>query len=518
MPHRRLGLALALLSSTLVAMPTSASAAAGDTEITVVTCAPYETVTLGNAGVCGADVLDALFTGLTEYDPVTGRSSYAVAKSITTRDNRRFTVTLRKGWTFHDGTPVKARNFVEAWNQTAFSKGTSSFLFEDIKGYGTRRMSGLKVIDDHTFTIELNRPFGPFVKKLGQVAFSPLPDSILAKPSSFAAIPVGDGPFQLTSGKPGSDAVVERYDGYAGTVRTNVSKITYQVFSDWDASYRALISGDVDFVGLIPYSKLTRYKKDLHGRVIDRAGNTLQTVDFPISLATDADFRKAISMAIDRETITKRVFAGLRVPAHSFVSPVAEGARRNACGQVCAYNPSLARRYLAKAMSKGFRPPAALPLYYNADSAHGEWVDALAASVNKTFNGKVKIVPTGIKTYDEFMKAQSAGTLHGMFRAGWVLDFPHIQNALGPLYASDGYANYSVYQNKKFDGLLNAADRQISPAKAIKLYQRAESLLVKDMPAIPLWFYRDLSGYSAKITTAKLTPFGWLDPNSVTVS
>ncbi|MEZ0073440.1 ABC-type oligopeptide transport system substrate-binding subunit [Planotetraspora sp. GP83] len=152
--HRRSApaLALSLLASALVAVPTPASAAAGDTEITVVTCAPFWTLSLESGGLCGAEVLDALFTGLTEFDPATGRSTYAVAKSITTKDNRRFTVTLRKGWTFHDGTPVKARNFVEAWKQTASSKGSSSFLFEDIKGYGSRKMSGLKVVDDHTFT------------------------------------------------------------------------------------------------------------------------------------------------------------------------------------------------------------------------------------------------------------------------------------------------------------------------------------------------------------------------------
>ncbi|MEZ0073439.1 ABC-type oligopeptide transport system substrate-binding subunit [Planotetraspora sp. GP83] len=355
------------------------------------------------------------------------------------------------------------------------------------------------------------------MKKLGHVAFSPLPDSVLTKPSSFAAHPVGNGPFQLTSGKPESDVVVERFDGYAGTVRTNVSKITYRLFSDENATYRDLLSGDVDFLTIIPYSKVASYKKDLNGRVIDRAGNTLQTIDFPISLGTNADFRKAISMAIDRKMISKRLTTGMDVPAHSFVSPLAEGARHDPCGRACDYDPSLARKYLARAVAKGFRPPATLPLYYNADSSYAEWVNAVAASVNKTFKGKVKIAPKGIKTYDEFMKARSAGTLHGIFRATWQMDFPHIQNFLGPLYASDGLFNYSVYRNKKFDALLNAADRQVSPAKAIKLYQRAESQLVSDMPAIPLWFYSDLSGYSAKITTARLTPYGWLDPSSVRV-
>ncbi|WP_433219436.1 ABC transporter substrate-binding protein [Microtetraspora malaysiensis] len=512
MSRRRLA---ALAALTLLPGTALAGTAHADTsEITVGTCATSNFPDLGAGDPCASEPLDALFTGLTEYVPGTSRSRYAVAQSITTKDNRVFHVTLRKGWKFHDGTEVKARNFVEAWNQVASTRTNSSFLFEEIEGYGKRKMSGLKVTGDHAFTITLSRPLGVFVKKLSMLAFSPLPDSILKNPASFRRKPIGNGPFRVVSWSSTSESVVERFDDYPGA-KPAVAKIVYRTYRDEDTLYAALLSGDIDFTTLIPPAKLATSKKDLDGRVINRPGHINQVITFPAKVAANTDFRKAISLAIDRETITREVFGGGRIPAHSFVPPTAEGSGRDSCGQVCSYNPNKAREYLAKALTSGFRPPAVLPLYYNADSAHGEWVKRVAESVNKTLGGKVKVVPKSLRTFSAFRDAVTGGRLDGMFRAGWELDYPHIQNVLAPMYASDGVSNDGRYRNPRFDALLRSADRQRSSAKAIKLYQQAEALLVRDLPAIPLWVYGQQAGFSERIAKAGLTPTGWLDPMTV---
>ncbi|MFC0861997.1 ABC transporter substrate-binding protein [Sphaerimonospora cavernae] len=498
-----------------------AHAAAGDAEITVATCSPYQTVTPANADRCGGDMLDALFTGLLEYVPGTSKSRYGVAKSITTRDNRRFRVTLRKGWKFHDGTPVRARNFVEAWNLAASARnGVNSFLFEEIKGYGKRRMSGLKVTGDYTFTIELTKPFGPFLAKLGHVAFSPLPDSALKEPASLimnpaGRKPIGNGPFRVVKWSPGGETVVERFDDYAGTAKPYVTKITYRAYRDHEAAYRDLLAGDLDFLGTIPYSKGGQYKEDLDGRVIARPNGVISGIGLPPKIAANHDVRRAISMAIDREGIAKRLWNGMRVPARSWVPPTAEGARRDSCGQACMYDPSVARRILAQAKAKGVKLPVTIPLYYSADGGHQETVTAIAASVNRTFKGELKVVPKAKPTVIAFMNAASAGKLNGMIRMSWQLDFPHIQNVLGPLYSTGSPSNYWRYRNPRFDARLKIADRQVSPSRALKHYMMAETMLAHDLPFIPLWNDQDTAGYSSRVTAAKLTPFGWLDPVSV---
>ena len=86
----------------------------------------------------GTQVLEALWTGLVEYDADGAVSYTGVAESVESDDSTTWTVRLHDGWTFHDGTPVTARSFVDAWNWTAYSPNaqTASYFFANVEGYG----------------------------------------------------------------------------------------------------------------------------------------------------------------------------------------------------------------------------------------------------------------------------------------------------------------------------------------------------------------------------------------------
>ncbi len=87
----------------------------------------------------GGQVIDSLFTGLVQYNPETNEADFTgVAASIESEDQTTWTVTLNDGWTFHDGTPVTANSFVDAWNYTAYSPNAqgNSYFFANVAGYG----------------------------------------------------------------------------------------------------------------------------------------------------------------------------------------------------------------------------------------------------------------------------------------------------------------------------------------------------------------------------------------------
>ena len=86
----------------------------------------------------GTQVLESLWTGLVEYDTDGAVSYTGVADAIESEDSATWTVRLRDGWTFHDGTPVTAESFVAAWNYTAYSPNAQagSYFFANIEGYG----------------------------------------------------------------------------------------------------------------------------------------------------------------------------------------------------------------------------------------------------------------------------------------------------------------------------------------------------------------------------------------------
>ena len=133
-----------------------------------------------------------------------GEPSNALAESIDTTDSKVYTIKIKPGTKFHDGTEVKAKNFVDAWNWAASRRtaAQNSSFFSDIEGFDdvntvdpdadgpkkaptpkAKKMSGLKVIDDYTFTVTLNAPFSIFPTKLGYSAFLPLPDAFFTMDS-----------------------------------------------------------------------------------------------------------------------------------------------------------------------------------------------------------------------------------------------------------------------------------------------------------------------------------------------
>src|SRR3954465_729500 len=138
----------------------------------------------------GTQILQSLWTGLVEYE-ADGEVSYTgVAKDISSPDNVTRTIELNDGWTFHDGTPVTAASFVDAWNYTAYSPNaqSASYFFANVEGFGdlqaetddednivappaAKELSGLEVVDDTTFTVTLDAPFAQFPVTLGYSAF-----------------------------------------------------------------------------------------------------------------------------------------------------------------------------------------------------------------------------------------------------------------------------------------------------------------------------------------------------------
>jgi len=113
-------------------------APAGDGTISIYGTEPENPLVPGNTTeVGGGKVVDALFTGLVEYDPRTAEPMNAVAESIETTDSTVYTITLKDGWTFHDGTPVTAQSFADAWNYTAYSPNAQqgASFFAQIEGF-----------------------------------------------------------------------------------------------------------------------------------------------------------------------------------------------------------------------------------------------------------------------------------------------------------------------------------------------------------------------------------------------
>jgi oligopeptide transport system substrate-binding protein len=500
---------------------------------TVHGCNPQNPLIPSNTNeTCGGNVLDAITAKLVHYNPENAAPENDIADKIETSDNQNFTVTIKKGYKFHDGTEVKSKNFVDAWNWAAYGPNAqlNSYFFEPIQGFSdvqcadekcstkpkTDKMTGLAVKDDYTFTIKTTEKVSNLPVRLGYTAFAPLPDSFFSDPKAYGEHPIGAGPFKFDSWTKNQEIKLSKFADYAGKFGGKLDGVTFKIYQDEDAAYNDVIANQLDVTDNVPASALIddKFKQDLPDRNARRAVGVIQTITFaPVKVDpnyADPKIRQAISMAIDRATIVKQIFNNSRQPATGWVSPVVDGYKAGQCGEYCTFDAAKAKAKLDEA--GGFKGTK-MTLAYNADSSHKGWTEATCNSIKSALG--VDCVATPVVDFATFRGQITARKMKGMFRTGWQMDYPSIENFLAPIYKTGASSNDGDYSNPEFDKLINEAAAQTDAAQANAKYQQAEALLANDMPAIPMWYSTATFGWSNKVTGVKITAFGTIDFTSL---
>ncbi|SDX79499.1 oligopeptide transport system substrate-binding protein [Amycolatopsis xylanica] len=484
---------------------------------------PSNTTELG-----GSKVLNPVFSQLIEYRSDTGAPFNLVAESITTNDAKVYDIKLKKGWKFHDGTEVKAHNFVDAWNYGAYGPNgqLSGDFFAQIEGYEavnpgkdkqptTDKMSGLKVLGDYEFQVTLSAPFSVFLSKIGYLAFAPLPDVFFKDPKAFAEHPIGNGPMKFVSRQPKVNVKLTRNDDYQGEDKVHFKDLEVRIYSSLETAYQDLLSNKLDFMETLPPSATAggKYKTDLKDRVVEGHLLGISTLGVPYYVPeyNNLDLRKAISLAINREQITKTVMNDTYAPADSWVSAGIEGYRPGTCGEFCKYDAAKAKEYLAKSGFKG-----KLTIQSNADGGRKEPLVAACNSIKNALGVECDFVPAA--GFNQHRQIVTGKKLTGMSRSDWAADYPSIEDFLNPIYRTGAGSNDSGYSNPAVDEALKKADSTADKAEAIKLYQQVEDMIAKDLPQIPVWDEKGVGAKSSRLKSAKLDFGRYADYSSIEVA
>lgn len=468
--------------------------------------------------VGGGDPLDNLFSGLVAYN-TDGSVSNEVAESIEPDDESKvWTVKLKDGQKFTDGSPVTAESFVKAWNYGAnpANKQLNNYFFYPIEGTddigntvgGAKELSGLKVVDDKTFTITLKASESDFPLRLGYSAYFPVPETAYDAAGKitkeYGERPIGNGPYKLTKSgwERNKQIALEPNPDYEGIHKPKNGGLVFKFYAGGgtDAAYTDVQSGNLDVLDQVPPSALTTFETDGDVTAYNEPGSNFSSFTIPERLphfdGEEGELRRAaISMAINRPEITEKIFNNTRTPATDFTSPVLDGWTKDVAGnEVLEFNAEEAKAKWAEA-DKISKWSGKFQLAFNADGAgNKEFSEAMANQLKNTLG--IDAEPKVYATFDELRKQVTERTIKTPFRTGWQADYPSMLNYLGPIYATGAGSNDGDYSNKEFDKLIQDASAETGDAR-YKLIGEAQSILLKDLPAIPLW-YQNATAVTAK--------------------
>jgi oligopeptide transport system substrate-binding protein len=465
-------------------------------------------------GINESQIEGDLLTGLITVDAA-ARPIPGAATSWTTAPDG-------KTWTFHlrdhlwsDGRPVTAQDFIFAWQRLMDPATGASYAYNlwvvknaHAISVGTLPPSALGVHapDDKTLVIELEHPAAYLPELLTHDTAYPLPRHVLlakgrawSKPANF----VGNGAYVPTVWIPNDHLTLVKNPRFYDAAHVGIDVVNYFPTPDSNAALRRFRVRELDIQTPIPLTQIDWLRKNLPAtlHLVPYLGLSYISINVHRPPLNDIRIRRALNLALDRETITGKVLRLGEPPAYSMVPPAVANYPDK---PQMDFKPLPFPERLAKArwlMSQaGYGPDN--PLRMNLETFEEPNNKRMAAVIQSMWRQAwiyVDITAIDAVVHGENMRSNN-------FDVGvvsWFADFNDATNFLDLLRADSGN-NYGRYTNPAFDAALNAAQQEPDARRRGLMLAAAERMALKDYVWVPLRF---------RTTQDLVQPYvrGWVD-------
>ena len=471
----------------------------------------------------GMAVVYAVFEALVKNDPLKPEVLIPAAAESweANEDASVWTFKLNPNGKFSDGTPVKAADFVYAWNRMVNPETVNTltgdadpsviaYHLEYIKGYDevaegkAAEMSGLKAIDDLTLEVTLSQPFADFQYVVGHPSLAPTPKDAVengvdfeGKNVAYGEMPIGNGPFKLSE--------PWKHDQYIKTVKNEnygtgkaayLDGIDFMIFKDPDTAYTEFLAGNLDFTSIGEgkiAEAVSQFGESPNGYTANPGEQVLigpETSVYYLLMNNNKppmdnpDVRKAVSLAINRQAICDIVFDGTRDPAGNILPPGVAGFVDGAWADA-RYDVEAAKQALVDAGHPNGEGLEKLTLSFNSGGGHEKIMELVQADLKAI----------GIETefesleWDTYLKRLQEGN-YTFGRLGWVADYPIAYNFINSLFKSGAGDNLSGFADPEVDKMIAEAQTMADPVKRADEMAKVSEIIGKSNPVAPLMYYK----------------------------
>jgi len=411
-------------------------------------------------------------------------------------DGKTLTFELRKGITFHDGTPFDAAAVVFTFER--FLQPNHPHKPKECP-YASNFNDVARVEADgaHRVVFTLKEPSGVILYNLTLFpAFIVSPAAVKARGSQFPIKPVGTGPYKLASWDRDVRIVLDRNDAYWGP-KPAIERVIVVPVKSPQTAIEKLRKGEVHVVDHPTLADVKTLSTDPNTKVDHELGLTVSYLGFNLKRHpySDPNFRAAVSLAIDRRTLNDLAYHGLAEPAANLVPPA---LWKGAC-PTPPYERDLdkAKELLAKVKLESkdvelihmtfSRPYVPEPLRV------AEFIKDQLRQIGL----EVKLTGYDKAAYDQKYKEAN----HPMYLLGWIADIPDPDNFFYPLLHGDSKdsMNASFFDDPVFNEAVKKAQSELDVEKRKELLATAYGRYREVLPTIPLVHVKQIIGLSKKV-------------------
>ncbi|HEX5497205.1 MAG TPA: ABC transporter substrate-binding protein [Mycobacteriales bacterium] len=413
-------------------------------------------------------------------------------------DGLTYTIQLRQGIRFNDGTPLNA-----AAVKTTLHRYVT--FAESNRAAELGPLTSVEVVDPMTVRLHLSKPFAPFTSILADRSGMILSPAQLRKlGDNFARHPVCVGPFSFAA-RPSADEIdLVRSKYYYDRDKVHLDGLQFQVVVDSNIRVADMRAGDVDVVDRVAPQDVVAVKDDPDTTEVSRTSLGYQGIDLNVGNAHGAlkdsgsvdnpfsqhpELRQAFELSLDRSVINKIIFEGQYVPDCSPIPTNSPWTTGTACSG----------RDVAKAKAlvahSGVKTPIKVPLMVQA-AALPEQLGTIIQSMAKDAGFDVQVQPTEFTT--ALKRAQ--GGKFTMFQIGWSGRLDPDQNIFS-FYAPHSGLNYTGSDDPAIVNLLNNARTSTDEQQRKSLYRtlvdrlnQERSIIYLYHPSLVLGLRKSVSG------------------------
>lgn len=444
-----------------------------------------------------------------KFVPVLAKAVPTVENGGISADGLTWRVELRNDVKWHDGKPMTAEdvrysiNLMKNPGFRAASRG------------GFELITSVAVESNQVITWKLKEPHAPLTSVLSWTFIVPahvLSQDADPNSSKFAAAPVGTGPFRFVSRKTGDHMILEANQNYFGK-GPSLNRLIFKYVPDLNAMYTQFKTGEIDYIGLqgIP-ANFYKEAIALSGRrvqAVPRAGVENLTLNLAHPVLGDKAVRKALNIAIDRQSICDLVYYGVPKPANNYMTPTHWAANPNLPKP--EYDLKKAGAMLDQAGwvrgADGIRVKNGVRLSFTNSTTTGNSLRAqtqqLIADDFKKIGVEmlIKNLVAAVLWADFWRNSEFDSLMTGTTYT--IASDPDVTNRFGsgriPKQSGSG-ANVSQYKNGGVDTLLARGRLEYNIAKRKEIYAKVQELINDDLPMLPIFGEVFIEGTKAGLT------------------